>query len=261
MIKALNTAATGMAAQETNVSTIANNIANVNTNGFKKSRAEFEDLLYETIKEPGAKSSDNTEYNVGVQIGSGAKVSGTRKVINQGDPNITKNPFDLMINGDGFFGIQLPNGQTAFTRDGSFNVDKNGVLVDKKGNTVFPGITVPPNTVNLNISENGTVEAYTNGQVEPTNLGTVPVFTFVNPVGLKSVGKNLLMESKASGNPNQLIPGQDHAGLVVQGALETSNVSIMNEMTDLIKAQRSYEMNSKVMTIADQMLGTINQVR
>jgi flagellar basal-body rod protein FlgG len=261
MIKALNTAATGMASQEVNVNTIANNIANVNTTGFKKSRAEFEDLLYETIKEPGARSSDDTEYNVGVQIGSGSKVSSTRKIISQGNPNLTKNPFDLMINGDGFFGILMPNNQIGYTRNGAFNVDKNGVIVDKKGNTLFPGLNVPPNTTNVNIAQDGKIEAYVSGQVQPTVVGTVPVFTFVNPVGLKAIGQNLLVESNASGPATQLVAGQDHAGVLMQGALETSNVSVMNEMTDLIKAQRAYEMNSKVMNIADQMLGTINQVR
>lgn len=261
MIKALGIAATGMEAQESNVSNIANNISNVNTNGFKRGRTEFEDLLYETVQEPGAKSSNTTNYNIGIQYGSGAKVSAVNKIYEMGNPDITNNPFDFMISGDGFFGIIMPNNQVKYTRDGSFNLDAQGNLVTKKGHRVFPGLTVPPNTTNVNVSENGIVEAYQSGQVQPQNIGSIPVFTFVNPPGLKSAGGNLMDQTVASGAPIQNVPGENNAGSILQGTLETSNVKIMNEMTNLIKAQRAYEMNSKIMGVADQMLQTVNNVK
>jgi flagellar basal-body rod protein FlgG len=261
MIRALHTSATGMAAQESNVNTISNNIANVNTTGFKKARTEFDDLLYETVQEAGAKSSANTDYNVGHQVGSGAKVSATRKIHSQGAPQMTNNPYDLMINGEGFMGIISPNGEMKYTRDGSFNVDSQGTLVTRAGHKVFPGITVPPNTLRINITEEGQVEAFTSGQIEPIALGQIPVFTFVNPVGMRSDGGNLLAATAGSGQAIQNIPGQNGSGKYMQGAIESSNVNVMNEMTDLIKAQRAYEMNSKVMGVADQMLQTVNNVR
>jgi len=261
MMKALNISATGMAAQETNVSTISNNIANINTIGFKKDRAEFEDLLYETVTTPGGRSSTNTRYNVGTQIGTGAKVSAIRKEFSTGNPMITNNPFDLMINGDGFFGVILPNNEIKYTRDGSFNIDAEGNLVTKLGHKIFPGITFPQATLNVTIGENGNIEAYVKNQVEPINLGILPIFTFTNPVGLKSEGGNLYQISQASGPPVQAIPGSNNAGKIMQGTLESSNVNIMVEMTNLIKAQRAYEMNSKVMGVADQMLQTVNNIR
>lgn len=261
LIKALNTAATGMRSQEEFVNTISNNIANANTVGFKKSRTEFDDLLYETVISAGARSSATTQYTVGVQIGTGSKVSATRKIFEQGNPQITNRPFDLMINGEGFFAIIMPNNQVQYTRDGAFSVDKTGTLVTKNGYKVFPNIAVPPGTLSIQISETGNADAYVNGQVEPVALGQIPVFTFTNPVGLKSVGKNLYMVSSSSGPPIQQIAGQNNAGFIMQGALEASNVSIMDEMTGLIKAQRTYEMNSKVMGVADQMLHTVNSIR
>lgn len=261
MIRALHTSATGMAAQESNVNTISNNIANVNTTGFKKGRTEFDDLLYETVQEAGAKSSGNSEYNVGVQVGSGAKVSATRKIHSQGSPQMTNNPYDLMVNGEGFLGIIGPNGELKYTRDGSFNVDSQGNMVTRAGHKVFPGIVVPPNVLKLNIAENGIVEAFTRESVEPINLGQVPVFTFVNPVGLRSEGGNLMAATSGSGQAIQNMPGDNGSGYLMQGAIEASNVNVMNEMTDLIKAQRAYEMNSKVMGVADQMLQTVNNIR
>lgn len=261
MIKALNTAATGMSSQESNVNTISNNIANVNTTGYKKQRTEFEDLMYETVEEAGSRSSSTTIYNVGTQVGSGSKVSATRRQHTPGSPLMTNNPYDLMVEGDGFFGVVLPNNEVRFTRDGSFNVDSQGNLVTRKGYSVFPGVSLPPNTLSVNITQNGNVEAYVKGNVEPQEVGQIPVFTFVNAVGLKGTGGNLYSQTTSSGEPQQQIPGNDNAGVIVQGALEASNVSIMNEMTDLIRAQRAYEMNSKVMTVADQMLQTINNIR
>lgn len=261
MLRALHTSATGMAAQESNVNTISNNIANVNTTGFKKARTEFDDLLYETVQEAGAKSSGTTEYNVGHQTGSGVKVSATRKQHSQGSPQMTNNPYDLMINGEGFMGIVAPNGELKYTRDGSFNVDAQGNLVTRQGHRVFPGITVPPNVMKINIAENGTVEAWTRDSVEPAQLGQIPVFTFVNPVGLRSDGGNLFSATAGSGQAIQNVSGENGSGYLMQGAIEASNVNVMNEMTDLIKAQRAYEMNSKVMGVADQMLQTVNNIR
>lgn len=261
MIRALHTAATGMASQESNVNTISNNIANLNTTGFKKSRTEFDDLLYETTQEAGAKSAANSEYNVGVQVGSGSKVSATRKQHTQGSPQITNNPYDLMINGEGFMGIIAPDGELKFTRDGSFSVDAQGNMVTKAGHKVFPGIAFPPNTLSVNITEEGKVEAFLKNNPEPLQLGQIPVFTFANPTGLRSEGGNLYAATNGSGQASQAIPGKDHAGIIQQGAIESSNVNVMTEMTDLIKAQRAYEMNSKVMGIADQMLQTVNNIR
>ncbi len=261
MLKALHTAASGMTAQETNVSTISNNIANVNTTGFKRGRTEIEDLTYETIQEAGSRSSASTNYNVGTQIGSGARVSSVRKEFSNGAPQITNNPFDLMINGDGFFGVIMPNGELKFTRDGSFNVDAQGALVTKQGYKLYPNFNFPPNTSSVSISEDGKMQAFTKGNAEPTEVGQIPVFTFVNPVGLKSTGMNLYQVSLSSGQPVQTIAGNDNAGAIMQGALEASNVSPMTEMTDLIRAQRAYEMNSKVMGVADQMMQTINNIR
>lgn len=261
MMRALHTSATGMAAQESNVNTISNNIANVNTTGFKKQRTEFDDLLYETVQEAGAKSSGNSEYNVGVQVGSGAKVGATRKIHTQGSPQMTNNPYDLMVNGEGFMGVISPNGEMKYTRDGSFNVDAQGNLVTRAGHRVFPGVVIPPNVMKINISESGQVEAWTRDSIEPMNLGQIPVFTFVNSVGLRSEGGNLLAATSGSGQAIQNVPGENGSGVLMQGAIEASNVNVMNEMTDLIKAQRAYEMNSKVMGVADQMLQTVNNIR
>lgn len=260
-MRALNTAATGMAAQETNVNTISNNIANVNTIGFKKGRTEFDDLLYQTTVEPGARSGSDTNYNVGIQVGSGTKVSAVRKEFTGGSPQITNNPFDLMINGEGFFGVILPNGEVRYTRDGAFQVDATGTLVTKQGYKIFPGITFPQGISSINISENGNIDAYIREQIEPVNVGTISLFVMPNPVGLKSSGANLYQVTVASGAPIQNNPGSSGTGSLMQGTLEASNVSIMTEMTDLIRAQRGYEMNAKVMGVADQMLQTVNNIR
>lgn len=259
-IRALNTAATGMASQESHVNAISNNIANVNTTGYKAQRIEFEDLVYETIQEAGGRSSNNTEYTVGHQVGSGSKVSATRRMHTMGSPQMTNRPYDLMIMGDGFFGVQVGD-QMMFTRDGAFTVDAQGTVKTKNGYPLVPGISVPPNTKSLNISEDGKVQAFLTNQTAPIELGQVPVFTFVNPAGLADKGGNLARSTTASGQPIQNIPGNENAGSIMQGALESSNVSIMNEMTGMIKAQRAYEMNSKVMGIADQMLQTVNNIR
>lgn len=260
MIRALNTAATGMASQEAHVNTISNNIANANTNGYKSQRTEFEDLMYETVQQAGGRSSNGSQYTVGQQVGSGSKVSATRRLHTMGSPQITNNPYDLMIMGDGFFGVQVGN-EIQYTRDGSFTVDAQGQFKSRNGHPIVPGITIPPNTKSLNISEDGKVQAFLTTQTEPMDLGQIPVFTFINPAGLSDQGGNLAKVSTASGQPIQLIAGSENAGAIQQGAIESSNVSVMNEMTGLIKAQRAYEMNSKVMGIADQMLQTVNNIR
>lgn len=261
MVRALNTAATGMASQEENVNTISNNIANVNTIGFKKERAEIEDLHYQTRQEAGARSGVDTQYTVGVQVGSGSRVSAIKKEFSQGDPQITNNPFDLMINGSGFFGVVMPNNELRFTRDGAFSVNNQGILTTRGGNPIFPNFTFPPNTLSVSIAEDGSVEAFINGQVEPINLGQIPVFTFINSAGLSSAGANMYRTTQSSGEPMQNIAGQNASGTIMQGAIEASNVNIMSEMTNLIRAQRAYEMNSKVMGVADQMLQTVNNIR
>jgi len=260
MIRALNTAATGMASQEAHVNTISNNIANANTNGYKAQRVEFEDLTYETVQEAGGRSSSGTQYTVGHQVGSGSKVSATRRIHSMGSTQMTNRPYDLMIMGDGFFGVQAGD-QILYTRDGSFTVDAQGSLKTRHGHPLLPGITIPPNTKSLNISEDGKVQAFLTNQTEPLDLGQIPVFTFVNPAGLADLGGNLARVTTASGGAIQLIAGTQNSGVIQQGAIETSNVTVMNEMTNLIKAQRAYEMNSKVMGIADQMLQTVNNIR
>ncbi|MCF8057994.1 MAG: flagellar basal-body rod protein FlgG [Bacteriovoracaceae bacterium] len=259
--RALNTAATGMAAQEAHVNTISNNIANVNTTGYKKERTEFESLHYHTIKEAGSRTSNNSVHNVGHQVGSGTKVSGITREFSQGAPQITNGPFDLMINGEGFFGIAMPDQTVSFTRDGSFNVNSQGLLVNKQGYTVVPNIQFPANTMSINITEAGIVEAFLKNQIEPANVGQIPVFTFTNPTGLQALGGNNYRPSMSSGPAIQNIAGDSNAGIIRQGALEASNVSIMSEMTNLIKAQRAYEMNSKVMKVADEILQTVNTIR
>lgn len=261
MIRALHTAASGMASQESNVNTISNDIANLNTTAYKRTRTEFDDLLYETVKEAGSRSSANSQYSVGHQVGSGSKVTATRKIHSQGNPMITNNPYDLMINGDGFFGIIDSGGELKFSRDGSFNVDAQGNLVTKSGDRLFPGVVVPPNIMSINISEDGRIDAYEKNNPDPITLGNIPVFTFVNSAGLRSEGGNLYAATNGSGQALQQVPGNENAGVLMQGALESSNVNAMNSMTDLIKAQRAYEMNSKVMGVADQMLQTVNNVR
>ena len=261
VFKALNTAATGMAIQEIHVNTISNNIANVNTVGHKRQRAESEDLLYETRLRPGARSSNDTNYAVGLQVGSGAKISGIRREFSQGDAMVTNNPYDLMVKGEGFFSVAGPNGTTYYTRDGAFNVNAEGNVVTKKGFALIPAITLPANIISLSIAENGLVEAYLKDQLEPINLGQISVVTFINQNGLVSEGGNLYRQTQSSGPPVANIPGENNAGALMQGALESSNVRIMDEMTGLIRAQRAYEMNSKVMAVADQMLQTVNGIR
>ena len=261
MIKALNTAAAGMVTQEEFVNTISNNIANSNTTGFKRSRPESEDLVYRTIIESGGSRDTDTRYSVGVQIGSGSRIAAVRKEFVDGSPMVTNRPWDLMVRGAGFFGIMHPDGKTFYTRDGSFNVDYKGNLVNRDGYKVFPGIQVPPNLLSVNITPVGEIEGYLSNQEDPENLGTLPIFTFMNSSGLKSVSGNLFAQTSGSGDPIQQEASRAGAGSILQGSLEMSNVSVMTEMTTLIQAQRAYETNSKVMGIADQMMETVNRIK
>jgi flagellar basal-body rod protein FlgG len=261
MIKSLHTAATGMKAQQTNMDTIANNIANVSTTGFKKSRAEFEDLLYQTVQEPGASTGLNSVSPNGVQVGNGVKTAGTQKDFTQGSSRITQNAFDMEIQGNGFFPVQTPNGQISYTRDGSFKKGPGGTLQDKNGNVLQPEIVVPFDATGVEVSPDGQVAIITSQNNAPQNIGQIQLVGFVNPAGLKSLGKNLFSPTAASGLPQQGLPGTLGLGAIAQGQLETSNVNIVDEMVEMINAQRSYETNSKVIQASDQMLQGINNLR
>lgn len=261
MLKSLNTAATGMAAQQTNMDVIANNMANVSTTGFKKSRAEFEDLMYQTQKEPGAMSGLNAVSPTGVQVGLGVRTAGTQRDFEVGASKQTKNPFDLMIEGAGFFPVQTSDGQIAYTRDGSFKKDPNGQIVDKNGNPLVPQIMIPQNASSISISPNGQVSVVVGNGREPQNVGQIELVNFVNPAGLKALGKNLFAPSPSSGLPQQGQPGQNGLGQLAQGEIEASNVNIVEEMVNMITAQRAYETNSKVIQASDQMLQYMNQLR
>ena len=261
MIKSLTTAATGMQAQQTNMDVIANNLANVSTTGFKRSRAEFEDLMYHTLKEPGAASGLQSVSPTGVQTGMGVRTSSIQKDFIEGSAKLTGGALDLEIEGPGFFPVQMSDGQIGYTRDGSFKKDPSGKIVDKNGNPLQPEITVPPNTTNIAISPSGKVEVQSNNSREAQTIGQLQIVNFINPAGLKSMGKNIFVPSGASGLPQQAEPGTQGMGQISQGSLETSNVNIVDEMVNMITAQRSYETNSKVIQASDQMLQSMNQLR
>nr|BFD61779.1 flagellar basal-body rod protein FlgG [Bdellovibrio sp. HM001] len=261
MLKSLNTAATGMAAQQTNMDVIANNIANVSTAGFKRSRAEFEDLMYQTQKEPGTASGLNAYSPNGVQVGLGVRTAGVQKDFAGGQAQVTKNPLDIQIEGQGFFQVLTADGETAYTRDGAFKKDPAGRMVDKNGNVLQPEITVPPNVSGLEIAPTGEVRVITGLNDAPQTIGQIDVVNFVNPAGLKAVGKNLFTQTPASGQAIASRPGLNGTGYLAQGQLESSNVNIVDEMVNMITAQRAMETNSKVMQASDQMLQSINNLR
>ncbi|MBK7893205.1 MAG: flagellar basal-body rod protein FlgG [Bdellovibrionales bacterium] len=261
MIKSLTTAATGMQAQQTNMDVIANNLANVSTSGFKKSRAEFEDLMYQTVKEPGAVSGLNSISPTGVQTGLGVRTAAIQKDFEVGAGKITKNALDIQIEGPGFFPLQLPDGQIGYTRDGQFKKDPQGRIVDKNGNPLQPEIVIPPNAAGIDISGNGTVSATVGNSMVPQVIGQIQLVNFVNPAGLKAIGKNVFMPSGSSGLPVQGQPGLNGLGELAQGQVEASNVNIVDEMVNMITAQRAYETNSKVIQASDQMLQSVNQLR
>ena len=261
MMKSLNTAATGMKAQQTNMDVIANNLSNVSTTGFKKARAEFEDLLYDNVKEPGAATGLNSISPTGVQVGMGVKTSAVEKDFTQGSTKVTNSAFDMEIQGAGFFPVQTPNGQIAYTRDGAFKKGPDGRIMDKNGNRLQPEITIPAEATGVEISQTGQVMIITGENTQPQNVGQIQLVSFVNPAGLKAIGGNLFVPSASSGLPQQGQPGQNGLGALAQGQLETSNVNIVDEMVNMIQAQRAYETNSKVIQAADQMLQSVNTLR
>lgn len=261
MLKSLNTAATGMAAQQSNMDVIANNIANVSTAGFKKSRAEFEDLMYQTQKDPGASTGANSYSPNGVQTGLGVRTASVQKDFTTGSAMQTKNPLDLQIEGSGFFQVLTPDGEVAYTRDGSFKKDPSGKIVDKNGNSLQPEITIPPTANAVEISPSGEVTIATGNNQTPQNVGQIDLVNFVNPAGLKAMGRNLFTQTPASGQPINTRPGLNGSGFLAQGQLEASNVNIVDEMVNMITAQRAYETNSKVIQASDQMLQSINNMR
>ncbi len=261
-MRSLDIGATGMLAQQMNVDVISNNIANMTTTGFKRRRAAFQDMIYQNIDRPGSTSSDvGSIVPSGIQLGLGVRPAAVYRMHEQGAIRITENPLDLAITGDGFFQIQMPSGETAYTRDGTFQVNENGELVTTQGFLIEPGITIPADAINIDINEEGEVLAKIQGQTAISNLGQIQLATFVNPAGLDAIGDNLLLETEASGAPTTGNPGQDQFGRVRQAALEQSNVNVVEEITMLITAQRSYEMNSTVISTSDEMLQTITQLR
>jgi flagellar basal-body rod protein FlgG len=254
-MRALSIAATGMLAQQTNVEVIANNLANMNTTGFKEQRAEFQDLLYQNISMPGANSSDTgTLLPSGVQLGAGVRTAAVYRITTQGDLKSTSNPYDLAIQGPGFFRVTQPDGTDAYTRAGNFGLSAEGQLVTDQGYTVAPGIAIPANALSVAVNAQGQVSVTVPGQVAPQAVGTLELTRFANEAGLRPIGNNLYLETPASGSPQSGVPGSSGYGTLQQGFLETSNVNAVEEITSLITAQRAYEMNSKVVTAADEML-------
>jgi flagellar basal-body rod protein FlgG len=254
-MRALHTASTGMMAQELNVQVISNNIANMRTTGYKRQRAEFQDLLYEHVRRVGTATSDQgTVLPAGVELGAGVKTVGTPRIMTQGSLLPTGKELDVAIRGEGFFQIQLPDGRTAYTRDGSFELDNQGRIVTAQGYLVQPTMTVQANSKNLTINAQGQVSVILPGQVQPTNVGQIELAMFVNKAGLQAIGDNLFLETPASGTPQTGNPNTDGLGDLQQGNLEQANVEAVKEISDLIAAQRAYEMNAKVITATDQML-------
>jgi len=261
-MKALGIAATGMLAQQTNVDVISNNIANANTTGFKSSRAAFQDLIYQSIEREGAATSEQgTSRPVGVDVGMGVQTAGTVRLNTQGGLVATENELNVAIDGRGYFTVLTPDGGQAYTRDGSFQLSAEGQIVNLQGYEVDPGINVPANTVQLEVSEQGTVMAYIENDPNPVELGRLTLTTFINEAGLRPMGNNLLAATTASGDPTAANPGDPGIGIVRQGYLENSNVNIIQQITDLISAQRAYEMNSKTIETADQMMSAANQIK
>lgn len=250
---------TGLSAQDTKLATISNNLANVSTTGFKKDRAIFQDLMYQVKKAPGSPSSETTNLPSGLQVGTGVRVGATKKEFSQGSLEITNQAFDLAVNGRGFLQVQMPDGTTSYTRDGKLQLDSTGQIVNSAGYPVIPSITIPSNASLITISRDGIVTANDPTTNQPTQLGQITLTDFVNPAGLQAIGDNLFIESAASGAPQTAVAGLNGLGTIMQGQLESSNVNIVEEMVDMITTQRAYEMNSKVIATADQMLQFITQ--
>jgi flagellar basal-body rod protein FlgG len=260
-MRALYAAATGMAAQELNVQVISNNIANLRTTGYKRQQAHFQDLLYQNLRRAGTATSDQgNQLPAGLALGSGVKTTSTARVMSQGTLSSTEKTYDVAVRGEGFFQITMPDGRTAYTRDGSFDLDSQGQIVTRDGYLMNPNITVPNNATSVTISASGIVQATVPGQTAPQNLGQIQMARFVNKVGLESIGDNLFTETQASGPAITGNPDTDGFGTLQQSYLEEANVNAVTEISSLIAAQRAYEMNSKVVTAADQMLSTTSQM-
>jgi len=260
MIRSLWISKTGLDAQQTQLDVIANNLANVSTNGFKRSRGVFEDLLYQTLRPAGAQSSQQTQVPTGLQIGTGARPVTTARIHTQGNLQQTGNALDLAINGPGFFQILQPDGTTAYTRDGAFHVDSNGQVVNSNGFALQPAITIPQNALQITIGQDGTVSVLVPGQATPSQVGTIQLANFINPAGLHSLGQNLYLETAASGTPSTNTPGTNGIGALSQGYVETSNVNVVEELVNMIATQRAYELNSKAIQTSDQMLARLTQL-
>lgn len=261
MIRSLWTAASGMMAQQLNIDVISNNLANVNTAGFKKSRADFQDLLYQTIKSPGAASSADTQVPTGIQVGLGTRPVAVQKLFMQGDFQQTGAELDMAIEGSGFFQITQPNGEVAYSRAGTFKLDGEGRIVTSDGYPMEPEITLPADAISVEIGADGTISVLQAGTTTPTEVGTIQLANFSNPAGLKSLGRNLFAPTASSGDVSVGIPGENGIGGISQGFLEMSNVSIVDEMVNMIVSQRAYEVNSKAITTADEMLQTATNLR
>lgn len=260
MIRALYTAASGMDAQQSNIDVIANNLANVNTAGFKKSRMEFQDLVYQQMQAAGSPTSTSSEAPVGLEVGLGTMPAATTRDFSNGNLRATNAPFDLAIEGRGFFQVTLPNGETGYTRAGSFHLSADGTLVTSDGYPLEPQIAIPQDAISVTISRAGIVSAQIAGQSAVQELGTIELAIFQNPAGLQALGGNIFVATTASGEPTTGAPGQDGIGTIVQGFLENSNVSVVEEMVNMILAQRAYEANSKVVRASDEMLTQVNNL-
>ena len=260
-MRALHTAASGMAAQELNVQVISNNIANMRTTGYKRQRAEFQDLLYQQLRRVGTQTSDQGNIlPAGIELGAGVKTVGTPRLMTQGSLAATGKDYDVAIRGEGFFQITLPDGRTAYTRDGSFELDSQGRMVTAQGNVLNPGLTIPQNATSVTVNAQGQVAATIPGTTTPTIVGQIQLAMFVNKAGLQGIGDNLYLETPSSGAPQLGNPNQDSFGNLQQGNLEQANVEAVSEISDLIAAQRAYEMNAKVITATDQMLQSTSQM-
>ena len=261
MMQSLYTASTGMLGMQTQIDTTANNIANVNTIGFKKSRAEFADLMYHVMDYAGTATSDVTQSPTGIEIGLGVRPTATNKIFSEGSLKQTNNQLDIAITGNGFFRLQLPDGTEVYTRNGAFKRDQNGTLVNADGYTLVPQIVIPQDATSISIGVDGTVSVVQAGQVQSTVIGNIITTSFINPAGLHSIGNNLYRETDASGQPVDGTPGQNGLGVLRQGFVEQSNVQLVVELTDLITGQRAYDANSKIITTSDQMLQTVNNLK
>ncbi len=250
---------TGLDAQQTRMSVIANNLANVSTTGFKRGRAAFEDLLYQNVRQVGGQTAQNAELPSGLSLGVGTRIVSTSKLFTQGNVIETGNNFDMAINGRGFFKVNMPDGTAAYTRDGSFQINKDGQLVTSSGYVLQPEITIPPGATSCTISRDGVVSVMLAGESEATQAGNIQLADFINPAGLQAIGENLYLQSGASGDPQEGDPANNGLGTIMQGYLETSNVNVVEEMVDMIETQRAYELNSKVISTTDQMMQNLNQ--